>query len=156
MNLFRREDMGYTNPQPNMFAQGSQSILPSQSGQPGPNVGQSQPFTAFSAVNLPGYPGCGMLSRNEAQIGLPQQQQQKQRAPGLPVNSSEKVCAVSCSSPFPCGMLLCVLMSSCYLQHPHLQDVRHNHSAILTCTDIDHWELCHMAGHKQDGPAGVR
>ncbi|BDA48508.1 hypothetical protein COCOBI_12-1880 [Coccomyxa sp. Obi] len=96
MNLFRREDMGYTNPQPSMFPQASQSTLPSQSGQPGPHVGQSQPFTAFSAVNLPGYPGCGMLSRNGDHIAPPQQQQLQQRRrqqqdPGLPGNSSDKV-----------------------------------------------------------------
>ena len=102
MNLFRREDMGYTNPQPSMFAQGSQSALPSQSGQP--DVGQSQPFTAFSAVNLPGYPGCGVLSRSGAHIVLSQQQQQQGRHPGLPVNSSDKVCR----GVQHCGMVLCI------------------------------------------------
>lgn len=162
MNLFRREDMGYTNPQPSMFAQGSQSAVPSQSGQPGLNVGQSQPFTAFSAVNLPNYPGCGMLSRYGAHIVLPQQQQpqqqQQQRVPGLPVYSSDKVCSGVfhfCVSLWHGSLHFDVLVLSPTPPAMGGQTRPQCHCA-RTCADSDHRNLCHMAGHKQDGPAGVR
>lgn len=84
MNLFRREDMGYTNPQPSI-PEGAEAAKSFQ-GQPfqlgfGTLPGQ---HSTYPVVNLPGYRGCGMLPQNGAALPQPQQEQQQQCVLGRP------------------------------------------------------------------------
>lgn len=90
MNLFRREDMGYTNLQPSDVRQGSQAGMLSHSEQPYSR--QQQPNTTHPSMSLPGYPACGPLPQNGAAMCLNRAQQQQQGA-GLPAGLlvSEKV-----------------------------------------------------------------